>query len=181
MADDETVNELVQPVADEKAMLVDEVSAAVVAKLQAIADSQAEAMEAAAALAEEARLAEVDRLAEEQAMLDAAAEAAELKRKADQEAYWKSPEFIKQRQIDAEFYKGELAKSLIAQSQGEAARQINIIAPVYKQINLLRENPTDAIFAKIDVIRKKADAIEKTIRSKTHEELVVYSLESAWA
>ena len=65
------------------------------------------------------------------------------------------------------------------QVKAEAGRRIDAIDPLWKQMNAARENPKDAIFSKIDVIRKKSNMIEAHLATLTDAEAGAYDIENS--
>jgi hypothetical protein len=50
---------------------------------------------------------------------------------------------------------------------------------LWKQMNAARENPSDAIFSEIDVIRKKSNMIEAHLDTLTDAEAGAYDIENS--
>lgn len=168
------MREIAQEVADaERQKRIDEEETREAEKLAAYAAKLIADAEAAAA-AEAAREAE-------EAERDAAALAAEEERKAQQEAYWNSPEFIEQRRLDEIEHRQNFVARLVLLVKEEAARRINAIAPIHKQLNTMRENPAHQMFAEIDAIRARSNAIEGQILTTPYEDLQTFNLKDAWA
>jgi hypothetical protein len=71
------------------------------------------------------------------------------------------------------------ADKKIAEVKAEARRRIDAIAPLWKQMNAARENPSDAIFSEIDVIRKKSNMIEAHLATLTDAEAGAYDIENS--
>lgn len=68
--------------------------------------------------------------------------------------------------------------SLISANKAFARAKIEAIAPQYKQINLLRENPNAPEFAQIDAIRAKSNEIEAQILAA--QKIEQFDLLAAW-
>ncbi len=67
----------------------------------------------------------------------------------------------------------------ILETKAHASKRIGAIAPLWKQMNAARENPKDAIFSKIDVIRKKSNMIEAHLDTLTDAEAGAYDIENS--
>jgi hypothetical protein len=92
-----------------------------------------------------------------------------------------TPEEYTQRAADEQAVRDELPGKLIKQSRLIASGKIDAIAPLYKQMNLIRENQlSDPIFAEIDAVRVKSNSIEDMIKSSTYEQLTTFNLATAW-
>ncbi len=61
----------------------------------------------------------------------------------------------------------------------EARRRIDAVAPVWKQVNTARENPSDPMFKKIDAIRDKSELIEAHLATLTDSEAGEYDIENS--
>ena len=68
---------------------------------------------------------------------------------------------------------------LVREVKTEARKRIDAIAPLWKQMNAARENPSDAIFSEIDVIRKKSNMIEAHLDTLTDAEAGAYDIENS--
>ena len=84
----------------------------------------------------------------------------------------RAPEDTKQR-------REEWNTQSVRQVKAEAGRRIDAIAPLWKQMNAARENPSDAIFSEIDVIRKKSNMIEAHLDTLTDAEAGAYDIENS--
>lgn len=71
-------------------------------------------------------------------------------------------------------------KQLVSSVKNEAGVRILEIAPVFKQINLLREKPDDVIFTQIDSIRQASNTIEQVIAGLDNEELRSFEYSDLW-
>lgn len=72
----------------------------------------------------------------------------------------------------------DLRAQLLAAIRGRARAAIEAIAPEYKQLNLMRENPNAAEFAAIDAVRAKSNLLEAEVLAL--EDLEGFDLEFEW-
>lgn len=92
-----------------------------------------------------------------------------------------SKEEYAQRENDIAKALTELPAQLIRLNRVIASEKINAIAPIYKQVNLIREsNFSDPLFVEIDAIRTKSNQIEDVINGSTSEQLKSFSIKTAW-
>jgi len=63
--------------------------------------------------------------------------------------------------------------------KAEARKRIEAVAPVWKQVNTARENPSDPMFKKIDAIRDKSELIEAHLATLTDSEAGEYDIENS--
>ena len=63
--------------------------------------------------------------------------------------------------------------------KAEARKRIDAVAPVWKQVNTVRENPSDPMFKKIDAIREKSELIEAHLATLTDGEAGKYDIENS--
>ena len=73
----------------------------------------------------------------------------------------------------------KLKRDLCETVKKEAAKRIDNVAPIWRQVNRIRENPSDPMFKKIDVIRKKSNMIEAHLDTLTDVEASVYDIENS--
>lgn len=69
---------------------------------------------------------------------------------------------------------------LVRQMKLAAKDKIEAFAPLYKQVNLLRTDPDNEMFSKIDQIRSASDNIEAQINSLGYEDLVKFDYSKLW-
>ncbi len=81
--------------------------------------------------------------------------------------------------LDAHVPNFEHVDRKILETKFEASRRINEVAPLWKQMNVARENPNNPIFKEIDSIRKKSDSIEAHLTTLTDAEAGVYDIENS--
>lgn len=80
-------------------------------------------------------------------------------------------------QSSLDYYISEQKELLINKIKEEAGKIINEVLPLYKQVNLMRENPDDLRFEEIDSIRSKSNDMETQVSSfSTIKELRTFEI-----